>query len=35
MDVPEILILLGIIALVLEVVHNWKRRDHGAHKVHR
>jgi hypothetical protein len=32
MDVPEILILLGIAALAAELLHNWKWHHDHAHK---
>ena len=32
MDVPEILIVLGIVALVLEGIYNWTRHYNGAQK---
>jgi hypothetical protein len=32
MDVPEILIVLGIVALAVEGIYNWKRHHHTAHK---
>jgi hypothetical protein len=33
MDVPEILIVLGIVVLALEGLYNWKKH-HDAHKPH-
>ena len=33
MDVPEILIVVGIVVLALEGLYNWKRH-HDAHKPH-
>lgn len=32
MDVPEILIVIGIAVLIAELIHHWRWRHHGAHK---
>ncbi len=35
MDVPEVLIVIGILALLAELIYNWKRNHDAANKAHR
>ncbi len=35
MDVPEVLIVVGVLALFAELAYNWKRNHSAAPKAHR